>query len=82
VDKGESLRNRINIDHDTYMAYATARTGTGEEYQVATLQFIAGDGDIASILVSGRGPDKYICLLLENIAGETGTVECVRTLGA
>ena len=71
MDKGEGLRNRINIDHDADMAYATARTGTGEEYQVATLQLIAGDGDIASILVSRRGSNKNICLLLENIAGET-----------
>ena len=52
VDKGEILGNRVNIDNDTNMTYVVTGTGTCEENEVATLQLITGDRQVASILIA------------------------------
>ena len=52
MNEGKGVADGIYINHDTYMTNTSTRTWTGKEYQVATLQLIAGDGDIACILIS------------------------------
>jgi hypothetical protein len=52
MDEGKGVADGVYINYDTNMTYTSTRTWTGKEYQVATLQFFAGDGDIACILIS------------------------------
>ena len=52
MDKGELESDRIDIDDDTYVTHVTARVGAGEEHQVAALDLITTDGDVAGVLIA------------------------------
>ncbi len=52
MDEGEGVVDGVNIHHDTHVSDITSGVGTGEEYQIAGLHFLTGDGDVAGVLVA------------------------------
>ena len=71
MDESEGVGDGVDVDNDTHMTHVAARTGTGEEDEVARLQFAAADGSVAGILIARRSSDEHVVLALIDIAGKT-----------
>ena len=70
VDKRKGVGDGVYIDDDTHVAHVTARTGTGEEHEVAGLHLATLDGLVDGILFTRRSTYPHVVLTFVDVACE------------